>query len=114
MSQESLPPAPKEPRKRAVKPSNEVQKTKSEYDQQGWLSGKRHEEVIRKTSCGCETHELSACFDILYSGKTTAKDITEVYNRYADINLKVHHAYREQGHRKVWELAEEVLKTDTV
>lgn len=82
-------------------------------DNMGFIKDpKLDDEVIRKITCGCETHEYSACIDIFNSGLKTPKAITDVYLRYADMNEKMHRAYLEQGNKRVWELAENILKEE--
>lgn len=66
-------------------------------------------EIIRQITCGCESHEYGACVNIFKAGMKTPKAITDVYLRYADMNHKMHKAYLEQGNRKVWQLAEDIL-----
>lgn len=79
------------------------------FDEQGWLSGKAHLEVIRKIDCSCESHKYDALMDLFRNGKTTAEGLTETFTRYADINLKYHNSNREAGWMTPSQEAEKIL-----
>ena len=79
----------------------------------GWLKGKAHLRAADAIDCNCtNTHELLGLVEIFNAGITTPKAIFKLYHRYADMSQKAHNAYVEQGYKRVWQLAEGILKDE--
>jgi len=80
-------------------------------DEQGYLTDpKAHKKLCESVDCSCDSHETIGLQTIFDAGIPDPKTIFETYNKYEQVSKKVHNAYREQGHKKVWELAEEITK----
>ncbi len=81
----------------------------SPLSEDGWLKGKAHLEVILFTTCGCNSHEVGAYVCMIHGGMNNPPEMVTLYQRYAEINLKVHHSNREAGHKTPSQEAEEIL-----
>lgn len=91
------------------KPTPRKRKPPAPKPQLDWLSGRAHWETIRMSTCECEEHRLGALIEIIKSGVQQPTDVAKLYNKYTDINLKVHHSNREAGWVTPSQEAENIL-----